>query len=144
MATAQLTSVVLADVPVAASGQASGFQTTVRQLGSALGVALLGGLLIAATTSQTQSRLADTDLPAEQQEQVVEIVHASAGAAIPGLAANPATADAALEAERALVTASRLTTGIAAGVLLLGVAVTFAIPHRRSEDAEEPVTTLEA
>ena len=144
MATAQLTSVILTDVPVAAGGQASGFQTTVRQLGSALGVALLGGLLIASMTSQTQNRLADTDLPADQQERVVEIVHESAGAAIPGLAADPATADAALEAEQALVTASRITTGIAAGVLLLGVAVTFAIPHRRPENAEEPATTLGA
>ncbi len=129
MATAQLTSVILVDVPVAESGQASGFQTTVRQLGSALGVALLGGLLIATTTSHTENRLADSGLPPEQQQAVVEAVHESAGAAIPGLAANPATADAAVEAEQALVDASRITTGIAAGVLLVGVAATFALPH---------------
>ena len=41
-ATAQLTGVILADVPVAASGQASGIQSTSRQIGSALGVAILG------------------------------------------------------------------------------------------------------
>jgi len=44
LATAQLTSVILAEVPVEQSGQASGLQSTFRQLGSSLGVALLGAL----------------------------------------------------------------------------------------------------
>lgn len=135
MATAQLTSVILVDVPVAESGQASGFQTTIRQLGSALGVALLGGLLIATTTSQTSDRLADSGLPPEQQDQVVTLVHDTAGAGIPALVANPATADAAVDAEEALVQASRITTGIAAGVLLIGLAATFALPHTPPEAA---------
>ena len=42
LATAQLTNVVLKDVPVIQSGQASGMQSTARQLGSALGIAILG------------------------------------------------------------------------------------------------------
>lgn len=133
MATAQLTSVILVDVPVAESGQASGFQTTVRQLGSALGVALLGGLLIGTMTTQTTDRLADSGLPAEQQEQVVTLVHDTAGAGIPALAANPATADAAAAAEEALVAASRITTGIAAGVLVIGLLATLALPHTGTE-----------
>jgi EmrB/QacA subfamily drug resistance transporter len=135
MATAQLTSVILADVPLAESGQASGFQTTVRQLGSALGVALLGGLLIATTTSQTQQRLVGSGLPASQQERVVAMVHDTAGAAIPALAADPATADGAPAAEEALVHASRTTTAIAAGVLVVGVAATFGIPHTPAQPA---------
>lgn len=45
LATAQLTGVVLADVPVANSGQGSRTQSTTRQLGSALGVAILGTVL---------------------------------------------------------------------------------------------------
>jgi len=133
MATAQLTSVILLDVPVGESGQASGFQTTVRQLGSALGVALLGGLLIGTMTTQTTDRLADSGLPPEVQDQVVTLVHETAGAGIPALAANPATADAAAPAEEALVAASRITTGIAAGVVLLGLAATFALPHAPAE-----------
>lgn len=128
MATAQLTSVILVQVPLAESGQASGFQTTVRQLGSALGVALLGGLLIANVTSQTSARLADADLPPDQREQVVTLVHETAGAGIPSLAADPATAAAAVEAEEALVHASKVTTGIAAGVLAIGLVATLALP----------------
>jgi len=129
LATAQLTSVILTDVPVAASGQASGFQTTARQLGSALGVALLGGLLIASLTSTTTARLEASDLPAAQQEHVVTAVRGSAGAAIPSLAQDPATADAATVAADSLVHASKVTTGIAAGVLTLGLLATLALPH---------------
>lgn len=128
MATAQLTSVILVEVPLAESGQASGFQTTVRQLGSALGVALLGGLLVANVTSQTTERLADSGLTPAQREQVVSVVHGTAGAGIPSLAADPATAAAAVDAEAALVHASKVTTGIAAGVLALGLAATLALP----------------
>ena len=45
LATAQLTGVILVDVPVERSGQASGMQSTSRQLGSALGIAILGTVL---------------------------------------------------------------------------------------------------
>ncbi|MBT8226520.1 MAG: MFS transporter, partial [Dactylosporangium sp.] len=58
LATAQLTSVILADVPVAQGGQASGMQSTVRQVGSALGIASLGTLLIVLLGTGTADRLA--------------------------------------------------------------------------------------
>jgi MFS family permease len=138
LATAQLTSVILVEVPLAQSGQASGFQTTIRQLGSALGVALLGGLLIANLSSQTRSRLADSDLTPALQEQVVALVHSTAGAAIPSLAANPATASAVPHAEEALVHASKITTGIAAGVLAIGLAATLALPPLPADAAPTP------
>ncbi len=71
MATAQLTSVILAEIPVAESGQASGLQSTFRQLGSALGVALLGTLLLTALGSSTSTRLADAGVPVAQRDQLV-------------------------------------------------------------------------
>ena len=58
LATAQLTSVIMADVPVAQSGQASGLQSTFRQLGSSLGVALLGALFFT-TLGSTRIQGAD-------------------------------------------------------------------------------------
>ena len=51
LATAQLTGVVLADVPVAEGGQASGTQSTSRQLGAALGIAILGTILFTSTAA---------------------------------------------------------------------------------------------
>ncbi|MDO5720633.1 MAG: MFS transporter [Actinomycetaceae bacterium] len=49
LASAQLTSTVLVDVPSAQSGQASATQSTTRQLGSALGIAIVGSALFALT-----------------------------------------------------------------------------------------------
>lgn len=128
MATAQLTSAILIDVPVGASGQASGFLTTVRQLGSALGIAVLGGLLISSLASQTADELAKTDVPASQQDEAVAIVRDSAGAAIPELLRDPATAEVGEAAQASLITASKITTGIAAIILLGGLAATLALP----------------
>jgi len=45
LATAQLTGVVMQDVPMEQNGQGSGSQSTVRQVGSALGIAVLGSML---------------------------------------------------------------------------------------------------
>ena len=57
LATAQLTSVILADVPPAQSGEASGIQSTSRQVGSALGVAILGSTLALLFTHDLAGRL---------------------------------------------------------------------------------------
>ena len=86
MATAQLTGVILADVPINESGQASGLQSTVRQLGSALGVALLGTLFITTLATTLSSSLAThSSLTTSQQASVVSVVQNSAGAVIPQL-----------------------------------------------------------
>lgn len=53
LASAQLTSIVLADVPVEQSGQGSATQSTVRQIGAALGAALGGTVLSASILSHT-------------------------------------------------------------------------------------------
>jgi EmrB/QacA subfamily drug resistance transporter len=57
LATAQLTNVALAQIPPAESGQASGIQSTLRQVGSALGTAILGTALSVTITSHTASSL---------------------------------------------------------------------------------------
>ncbi|PRZ40507.1 EmrB/QacA subfamily drug resistance transporter [Antricoccus suffuscus] len=55
LASAQLTSTTLGDVPVALSGQGSATQSTVRQVGAALGTAVVGAVL---STGVGQSDLA--------------------------------------------------------------------------------------
>ena len=126
MATAQLTSVILADVPVRESGQASGLQSSVRQLGSAFGVAVLGGLLIGVLGTSTRTNLDAVagSLPAAARDGIADAVSGSAGIAIQGLTGSAFDA-----AADAMVHASRLTTGAAAAVILLGVVATLALPH---------------
>ena len=144
MATAQLTSVILAEIPVAQSGQASGLQSTVRQLGSALGVAVLGSLLLGALGHSTADRLAGSGLPEDATVRIVTTVTDSAGAAIPSLQAHTVTAEAGDEAAAAMIWASRVTTGVAALVILLGLAATWALPDVRPDPADVTDTTAAA
>jgi EmrB/QacA subfamily drug resistance transporter len=130
MATAQLTSLLLSDVPVDESGQASGLQSTVRQLGSALGVALLGGLLVSTLASATQRNLSAVGLPAADVDALTAAVKDSAGTAIAGLQSAPGMHAAAAAAGDAMIHASQVTTGLAAVALVVGLAATFALPRR--------------
>ena len=129
MATAQLTSVILTDIPVAESGQASGLQSTFRQLGSALGVAILGSLLIGTLGRATTANLAETSAPPAAQQELSSAVSESAGAVVPTLQQNPVTATAGDAAASAMIQASKVTTGVAAGIITLGLLATLALPH---------------
>jgi EmrB/QacA subfamily drug resistance transporter len=142
LATAQLTSVILVDVPVEQSGQASGLQSTVRQLGSALGIAILGTILVSTLATATTANLHSVaGLDASSQRQFVAVVKGSAGAAIPELGSMPGAGVAVrTAAEGAMVTAARITTLSAAGIILLGLVATLGLPASRTK-REEPGST---
>lgn len=133
LATAQLTSVILADVPRERSGQASGIQSTSRQIGSALGIAILGATLAAGLGSRTADELTATGMPPARAASIAAAVEESGGTAIPGLSAQlPPEAG---EALRAAGAAATRTTGlVAAGFVLIGLAATFLLPHQRHDD----------
>ncbi|MCL3837058.1 MFS transporter [Aeromicrobium duanguangcaii] len=135
MATAQLTSLLLKDVPVDESGQASGLQSSARQLGSALGVAVLGGLLIANLGRTTEANLKALALPGETVDKLTKAVADSAGIAIEGLQRQKGSTAIADAATDAMIHASQLTTGFAALALFIGLLATFRLP--KSTDSEE-------
>jgi EmrB/QacA subfamily drug resistance transporter len=87
-ATAQLTGVILSEVPVAESGQASAVQSTSRQVGAAIGTAIIGATLVLGLGT-VAGQLEDRGVPTAQAEQVSSAVAGSAGQAIPGLAELP-------------------------------------------------------
>ena len=87
IASAQLTSLVLADVPTGQSGSGSATQSTVRQLGSALGSALAGTTLSARLGATLPAALTDAGLPAEKASALADAVTSSAGGVIAGMAA---------------------------------------------------------
>jgi EmrB/QacA subfamily drug resistance transporter len=138
MATAQLTSLLLSDVPRDESGQASGVQSAIRQLGSALGVALLGGLLIARLAAGTRDNLTALGLPGQVVDSVASAVKETAGIAIAGLQTKPGGQVVATAASDAMVAASRVTLFAAAAALALGVLATIALPRAASAEQDEP------
>jgi hypothetical protein len=67
----------------------------------------------------------------------VSIVKGSAGAAIPELAMMPGGQPTQTAAESAMVTAARITTLSAAGIILLGLLATIALPPTRPQDEQD-------
>ena len=82
LATAQLTSVILIDVPPEHSGQASGLQSTARQLGSALGIAMLGTVLALTLGSAARTELKAAGVPAAKTEVTATVFEDSLGTSL--------------------------------------------------------------
>ncbi len=129
-ATAQVTNVVLADVPASDAGSGSAIQSTFRQLGSALGIAVLTTVFYSILGKDVKSGLADSGLPHAQIDQFANAVTQSAGAVIQPFAANSATAQVADAARDAMANGVAIASWIAAGLLALGVLATVLIPTR--------------
>lgn len=142
LATAQLTGVIMVDVPMEKAGQGSGSQSTVRQVGSALGIAVLGTLLFTGTQSSLETRLSDIGLQQAQSQVLVEAVVDSAGGAIPGLE-NGLTqqglpveiaSEVKIAAGDAFTDGAKFSAWAAAGFLLLGLFSTFNLGTRRKKE----------
>ncbi len=143
-ATAQVTNVVLADVPATEAGQGSGIQSTFRQLGSALGIAVLTTLFFSTLSHDIKDALGGGQLPPGQVDKLAAAVTDSAGAAIAPLAGDPGTAAVADAAREAMANGIAIGSYVAAGLLALGVLATVLIPARpaRSSREDEPVDQL--
>lgn len=82
LASAQLTGTVLRDVPVDSSGQASATQSTVRQIGSALGTAFAGAALSVALAITLPGSLAAAGFSGSSADALAASTRQSAGAVI--------------------------------------------------------------
>ncbi|WJY59631.1 MFS transporter [Corynebacterium afermentans] len=83
LASAQLTSTVLGDIPEELSGAGSATQSTVRQLGSAFGAAIAGSALGAAMARKIPDALSPIDgVPQPALDGLSEATQASAGSVI--------------------------------------------------------------
>jgi EmrB/QacA subfamily drug resistance transporter len=138
-ATAQLTSIVLSDVPPERSGLASGTNSTVRQIGSALGIAILGTVLFTVLVDHTAANLAEVPgLPPAAQEAIVTAIDASAGQALTTIRNDPAYAPVVEPIESAFVDAARATGLVAFGFVVLGLVFSFLLPETRPALEESP------
>ncbi|MGO9874939.1 MAG: MFS transporter [Acidimicrobiia bacterium] len=152
-ALAQLTNVVLSEIPPEGSGVASGANTTVRQVGSALGVAVIGTVLTVQTVSHAVQRIKAAALPAALQAQALAGVHALGSGYAPANTASSANA-AILRAavEQGVVHGTRVALIFAFVVVALGSLLSLLIPtappvdaneHRHGADGFEPLEPLD-
>ncbi len=140
-ATAQLTGVILSEVPVAESGSASAVQSTSRQVGAAIGTAIIGTTLIIGLQTTT-TELEDRGVPAEQAQQIGEAVAGSAGQAIPALAQQPDGQVLVEGASQGFANAIKTVAWVAGGFVFLGLLTSFTLPKNaarvESEGYEPP------
>ena len=156
LATSQLTGVIMADVPLQKIGQASGSQSTVRQIGSALGIAVLGTILFASSQSAIEAHIVSLDVlqgssvadRASLGQAIALPVVESAGSNIPSISPSLVASGAPQDTADAIQSAAKdgFTDGVkaagwaAAGFLGLGFAATFNLGskgRKPEEDAEE-------
>jgi MFS family permease len=144
-ASAQLTGLILADVPVRQSGQASGTQSTARQIGAAMGTAILGTVLFVTLNAQTATQVEELGVPLVQAQEVADIVEESAGTVIPSLAEPPGSPQVQAAASQAFADAVQITAYVAGGFVFLGLLATLALPkpvgRREDEDSPGHLTT---
>ncbi|HNE89251.1 MAG: MFS transporter [Candidatus Nanopelagicales bacterium] len=128
-ASAQLTNVVLSDVPALKSGQASAMTSTFRQVGSALGAAILGAVLFSGLGAILSDDLAkEAGLTQEQRVQIDDQVKTSAGQAIVGLEKIPGMSAVVDDAKSAYTDAARDTAWVAAVFVFFGLITSFGLP----------------
>jgi len=145
LASAQLTGTVLVDVPTEQSGQGSATQSTVRQVGTALGTALIGAVLAAGLAQAVPAQLNSvSDLPAAQAQQLAESTTNSAGGSIPAVRADGSGGDLGTSApavvdalSNGVADATRIALFSAVGALGLGLAFAFML-RLKSTRTREP------
>jgi EmrB/QacA subfamily drug resistance transporter len=138
---AQLTNVILSDVPPQRSGGASSVTSTLRQVGSTLGSAMLGTVLFVSLGLALSNDLAvnQPQLSEDQRTQIVDQVVDTSGEAIIPLEQQPGMADVAAEAKQSYTRAVQIMAGVAGGAMVIGLIASFGLPsdRRRKDDEEE-------
>jgi hypothetical protein len=149
----------MVDVPDTKIGQASGSQSTVRQVGSALGIAVLGTILFTSTQAAGEQNLREIPFIAALDETsqegiavgITSQVVDSAGAALPFVEAGmiqaglppQAAADIQNAANQGFTTGVQATGWAAAGFMALGFAATFFMGTNKRRQESELDTLIE-
>jgi EmrB/QacA subfamily drug resistance transporter len=137
-ASSQLTNVVLSDIPHGHAGAASGANTTVRQIGAALGIATVGSLLTTLTLRRAVSGVASSTLPASVRATADTRLHEVGVGFTPP--AGTSAADAATLRhilDGAVAHGARPALLFAALVVSAGAALSFLIPRDAADEGDE-------
>ena len=120
---------ILSDIPPEKSGVASGTNSTARQVGSALGVAVIGSLLTAQTISHTLAGLSASPLPASLKAQARAGVRLGASNYTPPPGTDPGAAQTLQHVlAQGVTSGTRIALLFAVVVVLVGTALSFLIP----------------
>ncbi|MCU1428497.1 MAG: hypothetical protein JWL83_2497 [Actinomycetia bacterium] len=134
---AQLTNVVLSEIPKESSGVASGANTTVRQVGGALGVAVIGSILAVQTVSNAVSRIKSAPLPPGLKAHALAGVHGAGASYVPPPGTNAHDAGVLQHAlQLSVASGTRIALTFAIAVVAVGLLLSFLIPRVPADNAE--------
>jgi MFS family permease len=140
MANASMSQAALAAVDHSRAGMATGAVNTMRQIGVAAGVAILGAVFQHRATADMAQRLADAGVPRGQAAPIADAVGQGAGVRVTD-AAPPAVRSALAVAARA-ATAGAINEILIGGAIAAGVAALVAlIVVRPARPAASPVAS---
>jgi EmrB/QacA subfamily drug resistance transporter len=129
-ASSQLTNIVLSAIRKEKAGAASGANTTARQIGSALGVAVIGGLLTAETVRHAVPAVSRSSLPARVRAQAEAGLHALGPNFAPPARAGAHTVGVLRDIlDSAVAAGTRPALFFAATVVGAGACLSFLIPR---------------
>jgi EmrB/QacA subfamily drug resistance transporter len=134
----QLTNITMSDIPAAQSGAGSGANNTVRQLGAAIGIAVLGTVLASGISRIGQEELAlRQDIPAAAKPALAQALAEGLAEGIPGTSSSTGAVQGLFAG--AVSAGARQAGSIAAGFVLLGACSSLLIPNRSSFPTPRPI-----
>ncbi|MCU1456858.1 MAG: family efflux transporter permease subunit [Actinomycetia bacterium] len=129
-ASSQLTNVILSEIPAAKAGSASGANVTSRQIGAALGIAVIGSLISVLTTSHATSSIRASGLaPALKARSLVAVKLDGVNFAPPSGATSRDVAELRHILESAVAAGARPALFFAATVVAIGAILSLLIPR---------------
>jgi len=133
-ATSQLTNVVLSDIPHQKAGSASGAAGMVRQVGTALGIALIGAIFASQAHAFVRHDLeAARDIPAPVRAQVLQGLGNIGGGAPPGASSTAVGREIGAIVSRGVAHASRPAVTFAGAVVTAGALISLLVPNSPAE-----------
>jgi MFS family permease len=134
LGSSQLNNIILSSAPDEVAGEASAMSIAVRQLGFAVGVAVLGSVLAGAVRAHIPPNVrSDASIPQAARPQVVEAmrdIDVESGR-IDTSGIDPQLVPyVKKDVDRALATAARLTFGVSLALVLIALVLSLLLPRR--------------
>lgn len=133
LAIGQLTGTVLSSIPRELAGMGSGATNTVRQVGSAFGIAVIGAVLTSQIVATgTAALAASSQIPDSIKPSILAALNRGLGGgsvSFPGASGGPVASAIALVFSQAITEATRSAALVAGVFVALGAASSFLIPN---------------
>ena len=148
LATAQLANITLSDIPRAQVGAGSGANNTVRQVGSAIGVAILGAVLAAQIATVGNAQLsANAVVPPQAKPAIAQVLNNGLSGDVPQGAAGAADSPAGHAVQRiidnSITQGTRAAATAAALFVVFGALSSLLIPRPVPQTGKIEITRID-